>query len=129
MFLCIPLWQTAGKSRIDFNDCFELVKYPMIFSKDILDGLSAAGVDMVGTASKPMFKAESKGDAVETAIDILQHVAYCQSQTLYVSFQIAFDGTHKQYNLCCSRKAVSKLTRKAAFQNAGVGRKSPSCNI
>ncbi len=41
-FLCIPLWQTAGKSRIDFNDCFELVKYPMVFSKDILDGLSAA---------------------------------------------------------------------------------------
>jgi hypothetical protein len=44
IFLCTPLWQTAGNSRIDFNDRFELVKYPMVFSKDILDGLSAAGV-------------------------------------------------------------------------------------
>ncbi len=101
----------------------------MVFSEDILDGLSGAGVDVDGTASKPMFKAEPKGNAIETAVDILQHVASCQSKALYVSFQIAIDGTHKQYDLCSNRKAVSKLTRKAAFQNAGVGRKSPPCNM
>ncbi len=85
---------------------------------------------MDGTASKPIFKAEPKGDAVETAVlDILQHVASCQSKVLYVSFQIAINGTHKQYNFCSNGKAVSKLTKKAAFQNAGVGRKFPPCNI
>ncbi len=68
----------------------------MVFSKDILDRLSAAGVDVDGTASKPMFKAEPKGDAVETAVYILQHGASCQSKALYVSFQIAINGTHKQ---------------------------------
>ncbi len=76
-----------------------------------------------------MFKAEPKGDAVETAVDILQHVASCQSKALYVSFQIAINGTHKQYNFCSNGKAVSKLTKKAAFQNAGVGRKFPPRNI
>ena len=98
----------------------------MVFSKDILDGLSAAGVDVDGTTSKPMFKAEPKGDAIETAVDILQHVASCQSKALYVSFQIAIDGTRKQYELCSNGKALSKMTRKSCIQECRHGQEVSS---
>jgi hypothetical protein len=82
-----------------------------------------------GSLTKPMFKAEPNGDISETAVGILQNVASCQSKALYVSFQIAINGTCKQYHYHSNGKALGKMTKKAAFKNADMGKKSPPCRI
>ncbi len=98
----------------------------MVFSKDIIDGPVAVGVDVDGSVTKPMFKAEPVGDITDTAVGILQNVASCQSKALYVSFQIAIDGTRKQYDLCSNGKALSKMTRKSCIQECRHGQEVSS---
>ena len=94
--------QTTGPTRIDTNDCSELVKVPIVFQEDIIDALCEAGVEVDRTLTHPRFKlvkAEPSGDATTTAAATLQWVASQQSIAMYVCFQIPIAGTHQQYNL------------------------------
>ncbi len=100
--------------------------------EDIFDAICEVGVEVDGTPTKPRFeliKAEPSGDATETAAHTLQWVASNQSKAIYVCFQIAINGTHQRYDLTSNGKHVNRMVRRAAFANAGMGRKSPPCTF
>jgi hypothetical protein len=101
--------------------------YPFVYCEDILDNLCWLGVDVEGKKGVVLIKSElpEGKEVVEYAAEKLQQVASRQSKALYLSFQIAIKGTHKQHGLRFNRKAASKTAKQDAFNNIAIGKKLP----
>jgi hypothetical protein len=104
--------------------------YPFVYCEDILDDLCQTGVDVEGKKGVVLIKSKlPEGQEVaEYAAKKLQQVASCQSKALYISFQIAIEGTRKQHGLRSNRKAASKTAKENAFNNIAIGKKYPFCS-